>query len=463
MAKIISSTTSKNFYHLAKRNVICAKKLQKFYKKHPDASRTLGALPFDWLKNIHPDERANVTEAVSDCFVKFAKETKDYDEFVFPRRTKMSIIKTQSAFRPMYASLQEQLSAILKRDDISIDYEGSGIFKTCAKLNVGDYSYALSTFKDKGCGSQYRNYYIFCHGRGMEPQHVFVNQKRSPHGSFVRPFMSHVCLGEEFDGFILSKYVNMRCSQKIPRGVFSNSRNFFLDVDSHNRYNGVSFEAGGRFPNPAYIEDPKERFIWQQFAQIIDGNIADLAKKKLVTPLIVQDFLLEKSMANVDICSDAFRKNMRSELIPYYLRGEAETNPRFLGKERVFLLLLSKTKVDSPLYNFLLKKVGSKMTSGTARRFDFDNFGELVENMLKLANRKATKQIRAVKKIRTLKEELSAQGEFEKYKKHLISDVNRLFLNQDETVVISPKYYPELLDYELGLNKAEAVFREREF
>ena len=103
------------------------------------------------------------------------------------------------------------------------------------------------------------------------------------------------------------------------------------------------------------------------------------------------------------------------------------------------------------------------MTSGTARRFDFDNFGEFVENMLKLANRKATKQIRAVKKIRTLKEELSAQGEFEKYKKHLISDVNRLFLNQDETVVISPKYYPELLDYELGLNKAEAVYREREF
>ena len=463
MAKITSATSSKNFYHLAKRNVICSKKLQTFYKNHPDASRILGALPFDWLKNIKPEERASVTEAVCGCFVRFAKETKDYDELVIPRRTKASIMRTKDIFQPKYNVLKEQLSTILGRDDISIDYEGSGIFKTCAKLNVGDYSYALSTFKDRGCGSHYRNYNIFCHGRGMEPQHVFVNQKRSPHGTFVRPFMSHVCLGEEFDGFILSKYVNMRGSQKTFRGVFSTSRNFFLDVDSHNRYNGVSFEAGGRFPNPAYIKDPKERFIWQQFAQIIDGNIADLAKKKLVTPLIVQDFLLEKSMANVDICSDAFRKNMRSELIPYYLRGEAESNPRFSSKERLFLLLLSKTKVDSPLYNFLLKNVGSKMTSGSVKRFDFDNFGELVENMLKLANRKATKQIRAVKKVRALKEELGAQGEFERYKKHLMSDVNRLFLNNDETVTISPKYYPELLDYELGLNKAEAVFREREF
>ena len=63
----------------------------------------------------------------------------------------------------------------------------------------------------------------------------------------------------------------------------------------------------------------------------------------------------------------------------------------------------------------------------------------------------------------TLKAELVNNGQYERYRALLRNDVDRLFLNKDGTSIMTPKYYPELLDYELGLNKADEVLREREF
>ena len=463
MAKITSAPTTKKMYHLAKKRVICAKKLTSYYKANPEVSQRLGALPVDWFANVGQKERGVLTDQVCRCFEKFAEDTKDFEDLVFPVRTKQHLLMIQERFAPKYKELVGNLSTLLNRNDVSVDYEGAGAYKMCSRLTVGDYSYALSTFKDKGCGHQFKDYFMYCHGRGMEPQHVFVNYKRSPHGRFAKPFISKVCLPEDKDGFILSQYVTYNCKNKKPRGDFSSSRDFFSDIDWHNRYGEVSFESGGRFPYAAYIKNPQERFIWHRFTGILDGNISDLMKKRFFRPTIVQDFLLEKSMNKVDICSEKFQKNIRSELYPYYLRVDASSNPRYTNQERIFLQVLSLLKVDSSGYNFWLKKVGGMIKPGSAKRFGYNNFGELVEDNLKSINRRATKQIRAVKKVRKLKAELINKGQYERYRALLRNDVDRLFLNKDGTSILTPKYYPELLDYELGLNKADEVLREREF
>ena len=455
---------SKKIYHIAKKQILCARKMNNFLTTNPNVSRHLGALPFDWYSCVDKSERANATMAVYDCLKRFAFRTKDVDDMVWPtRRFYLDFEARKKAFQEDYTILKDDLSKILNRDDIELDYVGTGVFKSCTKLKVGEYEYALSTFKDKGCFGEYKNYFIFAHGRGMEPQHVFINYKRSSHGRFAKPFMSNVCGKDDFDGFILSKFINKDKNKGKKEGVFVQARGFFSDVDPHNICNGISIESGGRFYNSTYIENPHVRNTWSRFANILDGNIDDLKGKRWIRPVVVQKFLLDKAKSGVDICSDTFRENFIKELIPFYLRDEVYSSSRYNMKERFFIHVLSFLPVDSYGYKFMLNNIGTHMPAGSGIRYGFKNFSEVVKNMLKLVNRKAAKQIRAVKKVRALKNDLSAKGEYVKYRAMLRADVNRLFLGSNDLPMLSPKYYPELLDYELGLNKSEEVFRERDF
>ena len=92
MSSVKKVPISKNLFHLAKKRVICANKLSSYYNAHPEASRRLGALPVDWFARVGEKDRGVLTEQVCRCFEKFAEETKDFEELVFPVQSKQHLL-----------------------------------------------------------------------------------------------------------------------------------------------------------------------------------------------------------------------------------------------------------------------------------------------------------------------------------------------------------------------------------
>ena len=65
----------KNLLHLFKKKSISAEKLDNYLQQFPKTGRNIGALPYDWIKSVNPENRALVTKQVQDTFTSFSRET----------------------------------------------------------------------------------------------------------------------------------------------------------------------------------------------------------------------------------------------------------------------------------------------------------------------------------------------------------------------------------------------------
>ena len=70
-----------------------------------------------------------------------------------------------------------------------------------SKIDVGGKGYAFSIFKDKGCRKGFKSYYTPGHGRGYEPQNIFMCYYKGAHGRNARPFMSFISNENDLGGF----------------------------------------------------------------------------------------------------------------------------------------------------------------------------------------------------------------------------------------------------------------------
>ncbi len=127
---------SNNLLHVFKHNYVSPAELSEFLKANPNVERRIGCLPSDWLKNINKNDIPRITELVNDIFEKSSLE-------LYSKSIGANITKT--------------LDKLLKRSDIKIECAGTGSFKQCHKLTVGDYSYALSFFKPQKYCKAYTN------------------------------------------------------------------------------------------------------------------------------------------------------------------------------------------------------------------------------------------------------------------------------------------------------------------
>ena len=291
---------TKNLYHRAKNRYISAEALDIFCRTFPDADKRLGALPYNWVKDIAKEEIPALTIRCDEAFKNFSSEVAEITE-------KVTGYFNYKNFDKSIEKLTNILKTLLKRDDISISYVGHGRIKHCHKIQVGDYSYALSTYMhpDK-LELMFANYFNGYHGRGEESQNIFMRYKRGSHGRTARPFMSRVSdKTEKTGGYILSKFIESDHSEKIPLGKWQTRRQFIRDEDAHNTKNGISIEAGGCKANSCYISNPQLRANWSSFAKILDElsgpvNITRLEQKSVI------DLLSKARENNIDILDKEF-------------------------------------------------------------------------------------------------------------------------------------------------------------
>ena len=147
----------------------------------------------------------------------------------------------------------EALKKVLNRGDVKSSYIDSGSFKNCHKLDVGEYSYALSTFK-KYPVFDYRGYFRESHGKGNEPQNIFTSYNKFFKGRVCRPFLANLSGEKDVGGFILSKFIDINHDKKEEQGPFITNRSFLRNNDPKgNSINGIFIEAGGFVQNKKYI------------------------------------------------------------------------------------------------------------------------------------------------------------------------------------------------------------------
>lgn len=392
--------TSKNLLHWFKRESVLAHELNQYLLQNPQTKRTVGSLPFEWLKEITPEQRSRVTQEVCEVFRQFAVDNKDLcrDTYFQPELNEEEI----RSYNPIYAKLQKTLRKILKREDITTSFAGNGAVKMCSKIVVNGKPYAFSIFKDRGCPKHLVNYFTKGHGRGHEPQNIFTCYKRGQKGSFARPFLSLITGENEIASYTLTKFIETNSHKKQQKDKLAISREYMLDQDPHNKINGICIEAGGRIYNKNYINNRHEKEIWHRFTNIISGFKKDLYCKNGIKGTDIQAFLLNEIKQGKDITSQEFKSTLRENLIRS--------------------LLAEETKIEQ-------------------------KNSEEINNRIKYALRRCYKQIRAIKKIETLKKELQSSGQWNRIKTYLREDFIEMHRNTDIGAL-----HPYLIEHILDLN-----------
>lgn len=272
-----------------KREYLPAERLNRFLLQSPDAGRRIGSLPYDWIKYSKRENIPDITRQVGELFERFSKEIDN--------------IRSKNEDRLIIAQqgLINALQKILGRNDIRISYAGEGALKHCQRIEVGDYSYAFSTFKSKETSrKQFADYFHEGHGKGNEPQAAFVVYKRNSHGRMARPFMANLSRVDDRGGYILSKFIDEKHPAKRRFGRIEMQRKYILNTDP-NYISGIFIEAGGCIPNKKYIQNPEIRDIWLRFARIIDSNV-DFLKHSEKNVKVYQT-LSALAEAGRDICN----------------------------------------------------------------------------------------------------------------------------------------------------------------
>lgn len=298
----IEPITSKNLLHVFKKRLINAQQIDKILKSCPNSQRLIGTLPFDFFKNIPKTERANITQTVGDIFERFSIETDQIED---------SRVAYALGISNATENLTSVLKKVLKRDDISCKYIASGSFKNCHKLSIGNFSYALSTFK-KYPLFDIRGYYIESHGKGNEPQNIFTIYNRFSHGRICRPFLANLSTEKDKGGFILSKYIEPQHPAKKELGKFVKNRNYLKNKDVRgNSINGIYIEAGGFVLNKGYIKEKQLRTEWKQYAENIDSYIEILNNKN---GAYIEDLILNSDINTFDFINKLNPKNKKTAL-----------------------------------------------------------------------------------------------------------------------------------------------------
>lgn len=299
-----SFINSKNLYHVVKKRSLNQHELNSYLKAHPEFNRVIGSLPYDWLKDL--EQKSDIKQlraSVASAFSQFASDISD----IHTRRYLEAIRGSKLKLKKFHKRLEQELKDILKRQDISVSYAGSGAFKHCHKISVGDYEYALSTFvNNKGfLNEKYSNYFnTYFQGKGYEPQNVFTMYKNGPHGRWVKPFFSKVSRVDDTDGFVFSTFINKTRTPKNLIGTLERKhlRVFCNDDNINNTINGVHIDVGACVINDKCL---KKQTLRNQLLPIV--RLFDSVNR------IVDDYAY-RSLDNLvagDICNniDIFHKN----------------------------------------------------------------------------------------------------------------------------------------------------------
>ena len=117
-----------------KRENVWARELNQYLIANPQTNRRVGSLPYEWIKDFEPSQRARVTQEICDVFERFAIETKDLceDDFYTTRMTVKKIL----GLGPVFKELQSTLRRILQRKDVFVGYLGQGAVKMSSKIDV---------------------------------------------------------------------------------------------------------------------------------------------------------------------------------------------------------------------------------------------------------------------------------------------------------------------------------------
>ena len=201
---------------------------QQFFNKN-----RLGSLPYDWIRSISHQNISGVTEKVDRTFQEYALKMADNT-------------LSRDVFETENKNLRERLSRILSRDDVEVEFINKGFYKNCQKIKVGNYEYALLTFRD---GVDNLEAHIYGHGVKIEPCLIFYMYKNYSRGRITRPFMTRFSSDiNDRDAYILTKFINSADTKRSKKKALLSERNRrykFEPWGEGNFINGICIDVGG--------------------------------------------------------------------------------------------------------------------------------------------------------------------------------------------------------------------------
>ena len=359
-----------------KRGYIPAEIINRNLTRNPDSRKRIGSLPYDWIRKFGKERISGITEQVDDVFERFSTQINNLSDL-----NHYALCKNNTNLLNAQIFFIKMLKEILKRSDINISYIGSGAFKHCHKLDIGNYSYAFSTFKsEESMYTNCRNYFNKNgQGKGNEPQAIFTLYRHAPHGHTARPFLARLSGENDSGGYILSKFIDQNHSAKNNFGAMELRQKTFLYTDP-NFIRGICIEAGGCLPNQKYIKDKELRGFLLRIAKIIDNHAKFLRQNPI--NIISQQYIINKKEAGKDIfhLETGGLSRMQQKSISKILRtlGKIRHLKEVLiknGKYEIIKELLNRDMADIFPYDEYSREFGSPDSIYIYPQLIADEFG----------------------------------------------------------------------------------------
>ena len=95
------STAPRKLLRWFQRENVWARELNQYLMANPQTNRRVGSLPYEWIKDIEPSRRAQITQEVCDVFERFATQTKDLceDDLYTTKMTVKKILSLSPIFK----------------------------------------------------------------------------------------------------------------------------------------------------------------------------------------------------------------------------------------------------------------------------------------------------------------------------------------------------------------------------
>ena len=326
----INVAQKQNLFHLFKRRNVNFQEISRYVKIFPQTEKRIGTLPSDWFKNLSRDEYAKVTLGVDEALQQFAIDR----------------VEAPGEFDKTQQTLVETLKKILRRDDVKTEHLGMGAYKLCQKLIVGDYTYALSTFK-------YEATYSPKHGKYAEPQKIFWVYKNYLHGRVAKPFMSHFsCSYLDKGGYILSKYIDAEDKKRAmkPLNILREIvyRLYNRDKNPTNEINGVCIDVGGFEENTKIDENILNKEFRKNLVIFLDRIERDGRTPESPIRNNAEKLLLEQ----IENGSDIFNIDFRILDTTKFSQDEVREAIRIVRRLRAVHKLKNELKSKGEFWNY---------------------------------------------------------------------------------------------------------------
>ena len=266
--------TNINLNKVLKSKLFHPKELNNLFNKYPHISRNIGYIPYVFLKNIKNKNKNEIAAKIFDLCSSYS-----FDLMIGNSEQSQSITDFENA-----------LGKIIN-NKVKADYIGQGHNGNVYKLTIDNKEFVYK------CFFTFNNNDDYLHGKNTEPQYAYYTSIYEKN-RFAKFYFGKVCSKYDFDGFIVTEYIDKNSQKENKKNNILQSYYEYLSIPYletrkiDNLIAGKIVDFGGISENQTELKNKKVRY----FINLISKNINCFYKRKEIKYIWKADY---KNIINI--------------------------------------------------------------------------------------------------------------------------------------------------------------------